>query len=84
MLTVTAAHGVVLARRDPAGLIRVGGSPHLTIPMALRRRCGLEPGSQVLLIGHPHAEVLAACSLAVIDQAIRAQLPFAAGEGGAL
>ena len=52
MLTVTAAHGVVLARRDPAGLIRVGGSPHLTIPMALRRRCGLEPGSQVLLIGH--------------------------------
>ena len=83
MLTVTAARGVVLARLDPAGLIPVGGSPHLTIPMALRRRCGLEPGSQVLLIGHPDVQVLAACSLAVVDQAIRAQVAFPAGDAGA-
>jgi hypothetical protein len=51
--------------------------------MALRRRCGLEPGSQVLLIGHPDVQVLAACSLAVVDQAIRAQVAFPAGDAGA-
>jgi hypothetical protein len=83
LLTVTAAHGVVLARRDTAGLIPVGSSPHLTIPMALRRRCGLPPGTQVLLIGHPDGQLLEACSLAAVDQAIRAHMPFPADEGGA-
>jgi hypothetical protein len=31
-LTIMAANGVVLARRDPAGLHVVGGSAHLTSP----------------------------------------------------
>ncbi len=74
MLTVTAARGVVLARLDPAGLVPVGGSPHLTIAIALRRRCGLEPGSQVLLVGHPDAQMLAACSLAVVDRLVICQM----------
>jgi bifunctional DNA-binding transcriptional regulator/antitoxin component of YhaV-PrlF toxin-antitoxin module len=82
-LTVTAAGGVVIAHRDPAGLLGVTGSACLTIPAALRRRCGLEPGVRVLLTAAPARQVLAACSLAVVDEAIRAKVPALAADGGA-
>jgi hypothetical protein len=60
-LTITAAHGIVLARRDPAGLQVVGDSAHLTIPAVLRRRYGLALCTRVLLAGHPDGQVLATC-----------------------
>jgi hypothetical protein len=82
-LTITAANGVVLARRDLAGLHVVGDSAHLTIPVVLRRRHGLAPGTRVLLAGHPDGQVLAACALAVVDQAIRTQMSLPADEDGA-
>jgi hypothetical protein len=54
-LTLRAA-GVVLARRDPCGLVTAPARPDLAIPAALRRRCELEP-DQVhftgTLIGNP-------------------------------
>ncbi len=57
-LTLTADAGVVTARRDPGGMVTLPASAYITIPAALRRRCGLEPGDQVLLAavpgrGHP-------------------------------
>jgi bifunctional DNA-binding transcriptional regulator/antitoxin component of YhaV-PrlF toxin-antitoxin module len=82
-LTITAVNGVVLARRDPAGLHVIADSTHLTIPSVLRRRYGLAPGTRVLLAGHPDAQVLAACAMAVVDQVIRAQMSLPAGEGDA-
>jgi len=82
-LTITAANGVVLARRDPAGLHVVRDCAHLTIPAVLRRRYGLDPGTRVLLAGHPDAQLLAACAMAVVDQVLRAQMSLPAGEGGA-
>jgi bifunctional DNA-binding transcriptional regulator/antitoxin component of YhaV-PrlF toxin-antitoxin module len=82
-LTITAAHGVVLARRDPAGLRVVGDGAHLTIPAVLRRRYGLAPGTRVLLAGQADGQVLAACTMAVVDQVIRAQMSLPADEGGA-
>ena len=39
-LTLTAAAGVVTARRDPGGLVTMPSKPYLVIPAALRRRCG--------------------------------------------
>jgi hypothetical protein len=36
-LTLTAAGGVVLARRDPADLVTMPAKPYLVIPAALRR-----------------------------------------------
>jgi len=39
-LTLTAAAGVVIARRDPGGLVTMPSRPYLVIPAALRRRCG--------------------------------------------
>jgi hypothetical protein len=42
-LTVTAAAGVVIARRDPGGPVTMPAKPHLVIPAGLRRRCGLRP-----------------------------------------
>ena len=81
-LTVTAEAGVVTARRDHGGMVTVPAKSYITIPAALRRRCGLEAGDQVLLAAFPGEDALAAYCLAVVDQAIRAHgaLPHAQGE----
>jgi len=79
-LTLTAAAGVVIARRDPAGLVIMPAKPYLVIPAALRRRCGLRTGDHVLLAASPGQDTLAAYSFAVVDQALRTHAPVP-GEG---
>jgi hypothetical protein len=79
-LTLTAAAGVVFARRDPGGLVTLPTRPYLVIPAALRRRCGLRPGDRVLLAVFLDQGTLAAYSFAVVDHALRAHAP-APGEG---
>jgi bifunctional DNA-binding transcriptional regulator/antitoxin component of YhaV-PrlF toxin-antitoxin module len=81
-LTLTADGGVMIARRDPGGMITVPTRPYLVIPAALRRRCGLRAGDQVLLAALPGEDMLAAFSCAVVDQAIRADGRFPRAEGG--
>ena len=80
-LTLTAEAGVVTARRDPAGMAAMTAKPYIVIPAALRRRCGLEPGDQVLLAALPGQDILTAYCLAVVDQAIRAHGPFPHKQG---
>ena len=79
-LTFTAAAGVVIARRDPAGMVTMPAKPYLVIPAALRRRCGLRAGDHVLLAASPGQDMLAAYSFAVVDQALREYAPVPAGE----
>jgi hypothetical protein len=79
-LTLTAAAGVVTARREPGGMVTMPVKPYLVIPAALRRRCGLRPGDRVLLAVFPGRDALAAYSFAVVDQALRAHVPVP-GEG---
>jgi hypothetical protein len=43
-LTLTADAGVMVAGRDPGGLVTVPARPYIVIPAALRRRCGLRAG----------------------------------------
>jgi AbrB family looped-hinge helix DNA binding protein len=81
-LTFTADAGVVTARRDPGGMVTLPASGYITIPAALRRRCGLEAGDQVLLAALPDQDSLAAYSLAVVDQAIRVHGSFQHVQGG--
>lgn len=81
-LTLTAAAGVVVARRDPCGMVVLPARPYIAIPAALRRRCGLHPGDRVLLAAAPHADTLAAYSFAVVDQALRAHGASLSVEGG--
>jgi hypothetical protein len=83
-LTLTAEAGVVTARRHPGGMVTLPASAYITIPAALRHRCGLEPGDQVLLAALPAEDILAAYSLAVVDQAIRAHGAFPHAQGGQL
>jgi hypothetical protein len=80
-LTLTASPGVVTARRDRAGMITVPSCACIAIPAVLRRRCGLRAGDRVLLAAIPGQDMLAACSFAVVDQALRAHgvLPYAPG-----
>ena len=79
-LTLTAEPGVVVARRDPGGMVTVPSRPYVVIPAALRRRCGLRAGDHVLLAASPGQDMLAAYSFAVVDQALQARAP-ASGEG---
>ena len=71
-LTLTAEAGVVTARRDPGGMVTLPARAYIAIPAALCRRCGLRAGDRVLLAALLHEDTLAAYSLAVVDQAIRA------------
>jgi len=80
-LTFIAAAGVVIARRDPAGMVTMPAKPYLVIPAALRRRCGLRAGDHVLLAASPGEDTLTAYSFAVVDQALRAHAPVPGGEG---
>ncbi len=79
-LTVTADAGVMIARRDPGGMITVPSRPYVVIPAPLPRRCGLRAGDHVLLAASPGQDTLAAYSFTVVDQALRDHAP-AVGEG---
>ncbi len=80
-LTFTAVAGVVIARRDPGGLVTMPAKPYLVIPAALRRRCGLRAGDHVLLAASPGGDMLTAYSFAVVDHVLRAHAPLPGGEG---
>jgi hypothetical protein len=80
-LTVTADAGVMVARRDPGGMVTVPSRPYVVIPAALRRRCGLRADDHVLLAASPGEDMLAAYSFAVVDQAMRAHVPVPGGQG---
>jgi len=79
-LTLTAEAEVMIARRDPGGMITMPSRPYILIPATLRRRCGLGAGDHVLLAASPEQDTLTAYSFAVVDQALRAYAP-APGEG---
>jgi hypothetical protein len=81
-LTLTAEAGAVVIRRDPSGLVTLPPRSCIPIPAALRHRCGLLPGDPVLLAAVPAEDTLTAYSLAVVDQALAAHIPFPACEGG--
>ncbi len=80
-LTVTAEAGVMVARRDPGGMVTVPSRPYVVIPAALRRRCGLRAGDHVLLAASPGEDMLAAYSFEVVDQALHAHAPASCDEG---
>jgi len=80
-LTVTAEAGVMIARRDPGGMVTVPSRAYVVIPAALRRRCGLRAGDHVLLAASPGEDTLAAYSFSVVDQALQMHSPTLVGEG---
>jgi bifunctional DNA-binding transcriptional regulator/antitoxin component of YhaV-PrlF toxin-antitoxin module len=80
-LTLTADAGVVVARRDPGGMVTVPARACIAIPAALRRRCGLRAGNRVLLAALPGQDALATYPLAVAVQAIRALAPVPVTRG---
>ncbi|HEX5301950.1 MAG TPA: hypothetical protein VFW50_33665 [Streptosporangiaceae bacterium] len=55
-LTLTGAAGVVIARRDPGGLVSMPTKPYLAIPAALRQRCG-QARDRVLLPVFPRSSM---------------------------
>ena len=73
-LTLTVDAGVVTARRDADGMVTLPASAYIAIPAALRHRCGLEAGDQVLLAALPGEDALAAYCFDVVDLTRRPQL----------
>jgi len=78
-LTLSAEAGVMIARRDPGGMVTVPSRPYVVIPAALRRRCGLRAGDHVLLAASPSQDTLAAYPFAVVDQLMTVSFPLALG-----
>jgi hypothetical protein len=66
-LTLIADAEVMIARRDPGGMVTVPSRPYIVFPAALRRRCGLQAGELVLLAASPGEDMLMAYSFAVMD-----------------
>jgi len=81
-LTLTADAGVVVARRDPHGMVIVPARCAVAIPAPLRHRCGLRSGDRVLLAALPREDTLAACTFMVVDQALRTHPLFPRRAGG--
>jgi hypothetical protein len=81
-LTLAASPGVVIARRDPGGMVVVPARACLAVPAVLRRRCGLRAGDRVLLAAVPGAGMLAVYSFAVVDRALRGCGAFPHAPGG--
>jgi hypothetical protein len=79
-LTLTGEARVMIARREPGGMVTVPARAYIVIPAALRSRCGLRAGDHVLLAASPGQDVLAAYPFAVVDQAMRAHASVP-GEG---
>jgi hypothetical protein len=75
-LTLTPDAGVILAQRDPGGMITLPARPCVVIPARLRRRCLLRTGDRVLLAALVRDDALAAYPLAVVDEAMRAHGPM--------
>jgi hypothetical protein len=65
-------------------MVTLAARPHIVIPAALRRCCGLRAGDRVLLAALPGEDTLAAYSFTVVDQAIGAHFPFPCTGGGQL
>jgi len=82
-LSLTEAAGVIVARRDPGGLVSVLARRSVAIPAALRHRCELRAGDPVLLAALPGQETLAVFTFAVVDRALRPHATLLSGAGGA-
>lgn len=81
-LTLTAESGVIVARRDPGGMVTLQSRPYVAIPAALCRRCGLRARDRILVAAWLGEDVLAAYPLALIDQALRTHVPVTSAAGG--
>jgi len=79
---LTADAWVMIARRDPGGMVTVPTRPYIVIPAALPARCGLRAGDHVLLAAVPGQDMLAEYSFAVVAQALSAHVLFPRDEGG--
>jgi hypothetical protein len=52
---------------DPDGATRITPEGHLRVPLAIRRWCGLDAGSRVLLVADPAVPRLVAHPAAALD-----------------
>ena len=67
-VTVGERAGLVVVTADPgAGAIRITPQGHLRVPLAIRRWCGLDAGSRVLLVADPAGPRLVVHPAASLD-----------------
>lgn len=73
-LTIAGTPAVVLARREPDGLIVLPARPCLVIPARLRHRSGLRTGDRVVLAAYPQLDRLVIYPLVTVHEALARHL----------
>jgi hypothetical protein len=73
LLTITAAPGVVIMRRDPRGVFTIPATSHLHIPAPLRARHHLRGGDRVLLTAALAHDTVLIYTMAMLHQALAEQ-----------
>jgi hypothetical protein len=81
-LTLTAEPGVMVARRDPRGMVTVPARAASRFPPSCAAAAACGPVTGYLLAAVPGQDMLAAYSFAVVDQALRAHGTFPHAPGG--
>jgi hypothetical protein len=66
-VAVSERAGLVVVTADSDGATRITPEGHLRVPLAIRRWCGLDAGSRVLLVADPAVPRLVVHSVAALD-----------------
>jgi hypothetical protein len=69
-LQMALVDGSVLVHRDASGPFGISRKPYLVLPVAIRRRNGMDAGQQVLLAADPNHDVLVVHPQSALDAMI--------------
>ena len=69
-LAISEVDGLILAVKDASGSSRITSQGHLQLPFLVIRRCGLEPGSRMLVVADPASHRLVIHPPDAIDEMV--------------
>jgi antitoxin component of MazEF toxin-antitoxin module len=69
-LQLSVVKNAVVMHPDPAGPYLVPDAPVIVLPASIRKRCGYQPGEQVLLVVDPTCGVLVVHPLSALDSMV--------------
>ncbi|GLZ01613.1 hypothetical protein [Actinoplanes sp. NBRC 103695] len=66
-MAIATVHDTILIRAEMGGPDALNGQSFLCLPAAIRHRCHIHTGDQLLIAAYPHQRLLVICTIAVLD-----------------